>query len=66
MNENHNNWDEKIDSILFSYRVAKHRSTGYSPFYLMYHREVRLPIDVELLPTPDEPEENVNLFLVRY
>jgi hypothetical protein len=54
VNEGHNDWDEKLEPILFSYRVAKHRSTGYSPFFLMYHREARLPIDVELLPLKDE------------
>ena len=35
----------------------------YSPFYMTYHREARLPIDVELLPTPDESEENMDHFL---
>ena len=30
---------------------------------MMYHRKARLPIDVKLLPTSDEPEESVNHFL---
>lgn len=44
VNEAQNDWDTKLDSILFAYRASKHRSTGYSPFYMMYHREPRLPV----------------------
>ncbi len=54
VNEDQDDWDEKAEPILLSYRVAKHRSTGYSPFFLMYHREARLPIDAELVPSKDE------------
>ena len=43
------NWDELLDPILFSYRVTKQASTKYSPFYMMFGREPRLPIDVELM-----------------
>ena len=44
------NWDELLDPILFSYRVTKQVSTKYSLFYIMFGREPRLPIDVELMP----------------
>ena len=50
VNESQDDWDLKLDPILFGYRVAKHRSTGYSPFFMLYHREARLPIDIELMP----------------
>lgn len=32
-------WDEAVEEALFAYRTAKHASTGYSPFYLMYNRQ---------------------------
>ena len=52
VNESEDNWDMLIDSILFAYRTSKHDSTKYTPFYLMYNREARLPIDVEISSNP--------------
>jgi len=37
-----NRWDEVVDEVVFAYRTAKHASTGYSPFFLMYNRQVTL------------------------
>ena len=56
-------WNEKIDTVLFAYRVSKNKSTGYSPYFMMYHRQPRLPIDVEFLPNHSLEDENVEEFL---
>ena len=42
-------WDRHIPMILFAYRVSPHASTGESPFFLLYGREPRLPLDAALL-----------------
>lgn len=36
-------WDEYVPRLLFSYREARHATTGFSPFELVYGRP---PIDV--------------------
>lgn len=56
---------KKIDSILFSYRASKHRSTGYSPFYMMFHRQPRLPVDAELFGEGDacDLKTDVDVFM---
>ena len=39
-------WDTVINSVLFAYRTAKNSTTKYTPFYLTYGREARLPITI--------------------
>lgn len=43
--EHEDKWEDFLDSILFAYRSSKQASTKYSPFYIMYGREPRMPID---------------------
>ncbi len=38
VNNNQNNWDEKLDGILFAYRTSQHQSSKCTPFELMYCR----------------------------
>ena len=50
---NQKDWDVYIPSVLFGYRVSPHPATGDTPFYLLYGREPRLPVDVTLNPPKD-------------
>ena len=45
-NEELKNWDKSIPYLLFAYREAKHDSTGFSPFELLYARHVRGPLSI--------------------
>ena len=47
-------WDEYIPLILFAHRTSVCDAIGDSPFYVLYGRELRLPIDVKLLPKESE------------
>src|SRR3954453_142317 len=38
-------WNRNIAPVLFAYRTSKHSTTGIYSFYLIYGRELRLPID---------------------
>ena len=40
-------WPNIIEGVLFAHRVSKHISTKFSPFFLIYNRELTLPIDVK-------------------
>ena len=39
-------WDELLPFMLFAYRGAKHATTGFSPYELVYGREMRDTVDV--------------------
>lgn len=52
-----NDWDQHLDSVVFSYRVNKHSSTGMSPFQALYGRDPRLPFDAEHGDPSDLMEE---------
>ena len=43
-------WDDFAPLILFAHRTCVLNAIGDSPFYVLYGREPRLPIDVKYLP----------------
>ena len=42
--ESNPNWDEGVDYLLFSIREAPQESTGFSPFEMLYGRNLRGPL----------------------
>lgn len=39
-------WAQQIQTLTFAYNATIHETTGYAPFYLMYGRVPRLPVDM--------------------
>ena len=59
-------WDKLLPYVLFAYREVPQESTGFSPFELLYGREVRGPLDVlkeEWEASPSSPESVVSHIL---
>jgi len=54
IDDNQKNWTEILPFVMSAYRSAVHESTGYSPNYLFYGRELYAPID---LVTQQPPEK---------
>ena len=51
--EKHQKWPVHLGSVLIAYNATRSLVTGYSPYYLMFGRRPRLPIDL-LFPTHQE------------
>jgi len=56
------NWDEYVPYAVMAYRAMPHSTTRYSPYYLVYGREMRLPIEDDWKPSRSNVEtKNVNM-----
>lgn len=49
---NHDNWDTILPFVTFAHNTASQRTTGYSPFYLVYGRSPTFTIDASFLNIP--------------
>ena len=38
------NWDEHLPQVLLAYRSSVHATTGFTPNFLMFGREIILPL----------------------
>ncbi|KAJ4441307.1 hypothetical protein ANN_11161 [Periplaneta americana] len=51
-------WDKWIAIVQMAYRSTPHSVTGYSPFFLLYGREMPLPFPVDI--SPKFPRESID------
>lgn len=49
---NHKKWDEYLSELNFAINTSKQESTRYTPAFLLFGRELRIPGDKNRLPTP--------------
>ena len=54
-------WDKWVPYLLFAYREAPQSSTGFSPFELVYGRQIRRPLDIfkETWETSKKSKESI-------
>ena len=40
------NWDECVRQVCIAYNTSLHPTTGFTPFYLMFGRQAKLPVEL--------------------
>jgi hypothetical protein len=45
-----NDWDEHLAAAELAFNNSKNETTGFTPFYMVYGREARMPLDLALAP----------------
>ena len=53
VNDDQDNWDDQIDMVLMGYRASRQASTKYSPYFMLFQTQMRLPMDAEMMPVDD-------------
>lgn len=49
-------WPQQIQTLTFAYNATIHETTGYAPFFLMFGRIPRLPVDIMFNQVLDNPD----------
>lgn len=55
----HDNWDKLLPFVTFAHNTAVQRTTGYSPFYLVYGRSPTFTIDAAFLTAPTNTSASI-------
>jgi hypothetical protein len=58
-----NDWDLFIAPTLFAYRTTKHSTTKIEPFFLVYGRSARLPMDETEDASPTNENDRLHLLI---
>ncbi|XP_059420291.1 uncharacterized protein LOC132155519 [Carassius carassius] len=58
VDDNQANWDILLQYVMMAYRSSVHSSTGFTPYKVVFGREIILPVDVMLNVTSQEGAES--------
>ena len=64
--EQKSHWPEYIAELVFLYNSTLHSATGYTPFYMMYGRHSRLPLDLALGTEATWTEEPTDSWVLQH
>ena len=66
LKEDHkSSWKEHVSKLVYAYNRTKNSTTGYSPFFLLFGRKPKPPIDL-FLPDTVNQERNRNNFVTKF
>lgn len=59
-------WKSSLAKVVHAYNCTRSEATGYSPYYLLYGRSPRLPIDLLFNLQPAETQENYTEYVKQW
>ena len=61
-------WKNSLNKLVYAYNATKSEVTGFSPYYLLYGRSPRLPVDMlfSLSPKPDQSDGNHQNYMQKW
>lgn len=63
IDENQLNWPALLPSVMMAFRsTPASATTGFSPYQLVFGKEMLLPVDTDLLPKPSLPTKTQDFF----
>ena len=61
VSEHPGDWDNWVSLAVYAYNTSTHESTGYSPYEMVFGRDARTPLEVDLGLTLKKPLQPVRL-----
>jgi hypothetical protein len=58
VNKDAKNWDKYVPYAVMAYRATPHCTVKYSPYYLVFGKELRLPVEDDWRPTRKDTDGN--------
>ena len=60
---NKSSWKDHIQKLVHAYNCMTHYSTSYLPYYLLFGRTPKLPINL-IIPSPADDHEQILIHLI--